>query len=114
MSKRRYPPFHPRAGQPPMVMSLAEFQSMFSGESDYVERKTGTGIKPLQRAIVAFSNSDGGVLLLGVADDGSVLGRAATQGVSAAIHEESRLHPRSGSPWPTSRSSSSSSLSEAP
>jgi len=82
-----------------MVMSIAEFRSEFSAESDYVERKTGTGLRPLQRAIVAFSNSDGGVLLLGVADDGSVLGRAATQGVLTAIHEAAQAAHDPGRYW---------------
>ncbi len=60
--------------------------SPFSCESDYVELKTGTSQRPLQDAIVAFSNVDGGVILIGVQDDGTVVGREMTAGVLDDIH----------------------------
>lgn len=82
-----------------MVMSLADFESAFSAGSDFVERKSGAGVKAVQRAIVAFSNSDGGVLLFGVADDGTVVGRTATQGLSAAIHEAAQTAHDPGRYW---------------
>ncbi len=62
-----------------------------SGESDRVEfkstlrwnLKTGSSDKRIEKAwlksVVAFLNTDGGVLLVGVEDDGSILGMAADQ-----------------------------------
>jgi predicted HTH transcriptional regulator len=38
------------------------------------------------RTAVAFSNADGGVMLIGVEDDGAVLGRAADAGTQDDIH----------------------------
>jgi predicted HTH transcriptional regulator len=57
-----------------MVMSAEDFASAFAAENDYVERKRGTGSREIQRAIVALSNSDGGVILIGVDDQGHVSG----------------------------------------
>ena len=59
----------------------------FPAESDFVERKTSAGQKGLQRAVSAFSNAEGGVVLVGVDDDGTILGRALTPGVEDAIHQ---------------------------
>ncbi len=62
-----------------------------SGESDRVEfkstlrwnLKTGSSDKRIEKAwlksVVAFLNTDGGVLLVGVEDDGSIMGMAADQ-----------------------------------
>jgi ATP-dependent DNA helicase RecG len=66
-------------------MSLAEFRTVFLAETEYVEFKTGIGHQPLQDAIVAFSNSDGGVILIGVRDDGAIDGRELTPGNLDAI-----------------------------
>ena len=68
-------------------MTLEEFNAGFRAESDFIERKSGTGQSPLARAITAFSNSDGGVVLIGVRDDGTVVGRGLTEGVETAIHQ---------------------------
>lgn len=59
----------------------------FPSESDFVERKTGTGQKGLQRSITGFSNSGGGVVLIGVDDTGAVVGRALTAATEDAIHQ---------------------------
>lgn len=56
-------------------MTLAEFTAAFPSESSYVEWKEGVSNDGIQRAIVAFSNADGGVLLLGVDDLGHPKGR---------------------------------------
>lgn len=69
-----------------MVLSRAEFMEAFPAESDFVERKRGAGVRPIQKAIVAFSNTDGGVLLIGVDDDGAIVGRSGA-GVQSTIHE---------------------------
>jgi ATP-dependent DNA helicase RecG len=68
-------------------MSKAEFKRAFPGESDHVERKRGAGVGPLQRAVVAFSNSDGGVILIGVDDAGDIVSRGLQAGVAATVHE---------------------------
>jgi ATP-dependent DNA helicase RecG len=67
-------------------MSQATFRATFPAEGDYVEFKTGLGSNPLQEAIVAFSNSRGGVILFGVDDHGRIVGRERTAGVDNAIH----------------------------
>lgn len=82
-----YPPFHPaREGTLPLAMSTAEFAEAFQGESELVEFKRGIG-RPVQDSIVAFSNADGGVIVVGVDDDGKVLGRDLTQGVQDDLHQ---------------------------
>jgi ATP-dependent DNA helicase RecG len=87
MTKNRLPPFHPRSNRAPARMSLSEFRESFPAESDYVERKAGVGERPLAKAITALSNTDGGVILIGVHDDGTVAGRALTEGVANSIHQ---------------------------
>lgn len=52
-------------------MSGTEFVRAFPRESSVVERKTGASGRPLQEAAVAFSNTEGGVILIGVGDDGT-------------------------------------------
>jgi hypothetical protein len=52
-------------------MSLAEFRAAFPGEGQHVEFKRGTSMEQLQNTAVAFSNADGGVVLIGVQDDGA-------------------------------------------
>ncbi|MGH2874290.1 MAG: ATP-binding protein [Solirubrobacteraceae bacterium] len=67
-------------------MSVAEFRAAFVGEGAWVEFKRGTSGEQLQNTAVAFSNADGGVILIGVEDDGSVSGRPADAGTQDAIH----------------------------
>jgi ATP-dependent DNA helicase RecG len=85
-----YPPFHPKRVDLPLTMSLAEFQRDFPVEGQYVEFKRGIGKDPLQDSIVAFSNADGGVILIGVEDDGSISGRSLEPGTEDAIYEIAR------------------------
>ena len=65
----------------------AEFSQLISRETDEVELKTGVGQEPLQEAFVAFSNTDGGVIFVGVSNDRVVVGRRLDQGVEDRIHE---------------------------
>lgn len=66
-----YSLFHPESRAPlPLTMSAAEFRAAFPGESQHVEFKRGTSMDELQNTAVAFSNSEGGVILIGVRDDG--------------------------------------------
>lgn len=85
-----YPPFHPASDQTPERLTGAEFERSIAGETDYVEFKAGTGNQPLQDAIVAFSNADGGVIFIGIQDDGTILGREANQGTLDVIQQAFR------------------------
>lgn len=51
------PPLHVYSDDRRQSYTLAEFASAFPLESTLVERKTGVGKKPLQEALVAFSNT---------------------------------------------------------
>lgn len=83
-----YPPFHPESREPwPLTMSRREFASAFPGEGEHIEFKRGVSGAQLQDTAVAFSNADGGVLLVGVEDDGSILGRALDAGTQDDIHQ---------------------------
>lgn len=82
-----YPLFHPRSRrQIPLSLTRTEFAKEFNAEGDLVEFKRGTGQEALQTSAVAFSNSRGGVILIGVEDDGSVVGRSTDGGTLDAIH----------------------------
>lgn len=86
-----YPPLHPASDdQPDSFLSIEEFRRAFCEETEYVEFKTGTGNQPLQDAIVAFSNADGGIIFVGVRDDGSVVKRELNQGTLDAISQAFR------------------------
>jgi ATP-dependent DNA helicase RecG len=85
-----YPPFHPaRPETRPLSMTEAEFAAAFPTESNYVERKTGVGGRT-PGEVVAFSNSDGGVILIGVDDAGEIVGRTLTAGTEDEIHQRIR------------------------
>ena len=86
MAKKR-PLFHPSSDRFPASLSEDEFRTAFPAESEFVERKTSAGQKGLQRSITAFSNTEGGVILLGVAPDGKTVGRALSPTVEDAIHQ---------------------------
>lgn len=68
----------------PTTMLPAQFSAAFPGESDRVEFKQG--LSKIREAVTAFSNSDGGVVLLGVRDDG------VPQGISADGEALARIH----------------------
>jgi ATP-dependent DNA helicase RecG len=70
--------------------TAAEFDALFQSEGDQCERKTGLGNNPLQEALVAFSNADGGVMFIGVTDDGEVVGKRLDSGTEDAIHQAAR------------------------
>ncbi len=83
-----FPLFHPESRAPrPLALSQAEFGETFPREDQHVERKSGFGSRALQEAVVAFSNSEGGVILIGVDDSGTVLGKQLTQGIEESIHQ---------------------------
>ncbi|MFN0030433.1 MAG: ATP-binding protein [Acidimicrobiales bacterium] len=70
-----YPLFHlSRLGDLPMVLSAADFAEAFPGEGEHLELKRGVSASRTQEAAVAFSNTEGGVLIAGVAPDGQIVG----------------------------------------
>lgn len=70
-----------------MEMGTEDFRSAFGEEGRYVEFKTGLSRTKVQETVVAFSNADGGVVLVGVADDGEVVGRQLDSGTADSIHQ---------------------------
>lgn len=70
-----------------MVMSEMEFRKAYPSESHLVERKRGVTTKGIQNAVVGFSNTKGGVVLIGVEDGGTVSGREMTQGTVDDLHQ---------------------------
>jgi ATP-dependent DNA helicase RecG len=87
MTKESFPPFHPRSAVRPTRLTGSEFTNLFPSESDLIERKAGVGQDPVAKAITALSNTEGGVILIGVRDNGEVAGRSLTEGVENAIHQ---------------------------
>ena len=82
-----YPPFHERGPRTaPTVMSIADFAQAFPGEGDHIEFKQGIPEEKVREAVGAFSNADGGVVLLGVRDDGTVTGLDVTGETEARVH----------------------------
>lgn len=67
--------------------TAVEFERLIEREDDDVELKTGASTKRLQEAMVAFSNTGGGTIFIGVDDQRVVRGRRRDQGTDDAIHE---------------------------
>jgi ATP-dependent DNA helicase RecG len=67
-------------------MSAAEFAEAFPEEGQHIEFKNCVSGTQLQDTAVAFSNAEGGVVLIGVGDDGEVRGRALDAGTADDIH----------------------------
>jgi ATP-dependent DNA helicase RecG len=83
-----YPVFHPRSRRPsPLTVSASEFRSYFPTEGFHVEFKAGVGTRPIQETAVAFSNADGGIILIGMSDAGEILGRTLDPGTEDALHD---------------------------
>jgi ATP-dependent DNA helicase RecG len=82
-----YPPFHPSSPTPlPLFMSATEFAEAFPAESELIERKRGFNRTAMQEAVVAFSNAHGGVILIGVDDGGTIVGRELSPNLLDEIH----------------------------
>jgi ATP-dependent DNA helicase RecG len=69
-----------------MIMSAADFRAAFPGEGQLLEFKQGIAEDKIREAVVAFSNTDGGVILLGVANDGTARGVNVDGQVQARLH----------------------------
>jgi ATP-dependent DNA helicase RecG len=70
----------------PLALTTEEFQRDFPQENQYIEFKRGIGQDQVPNTAVAFSNADGGVILIGVDDYGEVVGRALDAGSTDAIY----------------------------
>ncbi len=68
-----------------MVMTQLEFTERFPAESDVVEFKQGVPDK-VAEAVTAFSNTDGGVVLLGVDNTGRAVGITTDGEQLAKVH----------------------------
>ena len=69
-----------------MWMSMEDFHREYPDESQHVEFKTGLSRKKVQEAVVAFSNTDGGTVFIGVEDDGTPVGYTLSEGAIQDIH----------------------------
>ncbi len=69
-----------------MAFDPADFEREFPTEGQHIEFKRGVGSDTLQDTVVAFSNANGGVILVGVEDDGAITGRKLDAGTADAIH----------------------------
>src|SRR5450756_770412 len=82
-----YPLFHEAGPRNlPMTMLPAQFAAQFPGEGDLVEFKQGLPESKVREAVAAFSNTDGGVILLGVRDDGGLQGISTDGETIARVH----------------------------
>jgi ATP-dependent DNA helicase RecG len=83
-----YPLFHPLADHPPpLTLSDSAFHRHFPTEGDLVEFKQGLSGRKIQEAAVAFSNAQGGVVLIGVGPDGRVTGLPEPGEKSRQLHQ---------------------------
>lgn len=64
-----------------------EFQRLIERETNSVELKSGASVQKLQEAMVALSNTDGGIIFIGVTDKREVVGRRLDQGTDDKVHE---------------------------
>lgn len=82
-----YPLLHPASRRPtPLHLDLPSFRDEFPGESRHLEFKQGVSADRIARAVAAFSNTDGGIVLVGVAPDGSAPGTTADGESLARLH----------------------------
>lgn len=82
-----YPLFHPRRRGPrPLTLSVEQFRDEFTTETSHIEFKSGSSGQPLADSAVAFSNAEGGVILIGVTDDGTIRGRKLDPGTEDDVH----------------------------
>ena len=68
-------------------MTAEDFAKRFPSEGQHVEWKSGPSRKPIQEAVVAFSNADGGVIMLGVGNRGQLFGKPLDDGVEKNLWE---------------------------
>ena len=87
-----YPLFHPACTRTPVQdLSAEQFAKEFPAESERIEFKEGVPLDRITKTAVAFSNTDGGVILLGVSDTGQIKGLELSGDKEIEIHN--RLAP---------------------
>jgi len=69
-------------------LSDREFRAAFPSENEHVEFKEGLSTKEIRRAVVAFSNTDGGVVVIGTRDNGTVTGFLLNSHSSAKLNND--------------------------
>lgn len=86
-----YPLFHPaRREDLPALLNVEDFAREFPGEGDHLELKQGVSISRIQEAVVAFSNTEGGVYVVGVAPDGRIVGVTQPGEKAKDVHQALR------------------------
>jgi ATP-dependent DNA helicase RecG len=82
-----YPLFHPACQRSvPLMLDAGAFAREFPGESRHVEFKQGVSEARIARAVAAFSNTDGGVVLVGVTPEGRPIGVNTDGEALARLH----------------------------
>ena len=95
MTNMSYSLFHPACSRSPAKdLSAEQFAEEFPAESESVEFKESVPLDQIARTAVAFSNTDGGVILLGVSDTGQIKGLLLSSDKETEIHN--RLAPVRG------------------
>ena len=90
-----YPLFHPACGRAPAKdLSAEQFAKEFPAESERIEFKESVPLDRIAKTATAFSNTDGGVILLGVSDTGRIKGLSLSSDKEIDIHN--RLAPIAG------------------
>lgn len=85
-----YPLLHPRDSRPQRFsLSRDEFRQEFR-EGPHIEFKSGVGKGQVESSAVAFMNADGGLVFVGVTDDGRARGRRLDSGTEDDIHQRMR------------------------
>jgi ATP-dependent DNA helicase RecG len=78
-----------------------EFKTAWEGRPDQKRKRSVTPIcREIGEALVAFANADGGELLIGVEDDGSITGVPHTDEDLAALLAAPRTHVHADTPVP--------------
>ena len=85
LAKLGFEPTAPRRW--PVSLSPDEFSAAFPSESDLVEFKQGLSRSAVQESIVAFSNAHGGLIMVGVRNDGRVVGIEYSPSLEDRVHE---------------------------
>lgn len=82
-----YPLFHPSCPRAPeLELSAERFAEEFPAESERIEFKEGVPLDRITKTSAAFSNTDGGVILLGVSDTGQIRGLSLSSDKEVEIH----------------------------
>ena len=82
-----YPLFHPACSRAPAQdLSAEQFAKDFPAESERIEFKESVPLDQIANTAAAFSNTDGGVILLGVSDTGQIVGLSLSSDKEIEIH----------------------------